>query len=225
MFRRNFVLASSSFLLFSPTQSLSNEFSALTEFDIMWRDLNIGYSKITVSGKNQKFYTDIDVLINVKLLGFNFFHYKLNCSEEWKNKKLISISSFSKSNNSKYFVEGQRVENGFKVKGSAFEGVLEDNIGTTSYFTPDFLKRKVWLSTQDGKPLEINSNLISKEKISVLEDIEEVNNFEIRGDLQLNLLYNSSNEWVGSTFTAGGSTVSFILKRKEGNINNIWNML
>tara|TARA_B100000900_G_scaffold200059_1_gene169616 strand:- start:652 stop:1329 length:678 start_codon:yes stop_codon:yes gene_type:complete len=225
MFRRNFFLTSSSFLLFSSISSFSNELSALTHFDIIWRDLNIGHSKIAVTKKNQKFFTTIDVLINVKLFGFNFFHYKLNCSEEWENKQLISISSFSKSNNAKYFVEGKRVKNGFKVKGSAFEGILEKNIGTTSYFTPDFLKRKIWLSTQDGKPLKINSNFISKEKISILKTKKEVNNFEITGDLQLNLVYSSNDEWLGSTFKAGGSIVSFNLKRKEGNINNIWNML
>ena len=55
--------------------------------------------------------------------------------------------------------------------------------------------------------------------------MKKVNNYEVNGDLQLNLLYDSNNEWVGSTFVAGGSTVSFILKRKEGNINDIWNML
>jgi len=225
MFRRNFFLTSSSFLLFSSLPSSGNDLSALTHFDIIWRDINIGHSRISVNKRNQKFFTNIDVFIDVTLFGFNFFYYKLNCSEEWKDKQLISIKSFSKSNDKEYFVKGKKVENGFKVTGSAFEGILKNNIGTTSYFTPDFLERKIWLSTQDGKPLEVNSELISSEKISILDNMKKVNNYEVNGDLQLNLLYDSNNEWVGSTFVAGGSTVSFILKRKEGNINDIWNML
>ena len=225
MHRRDFFLFSSSFVFLPSYQIFSKEQIASTVFNIIWRDLNIGYSKIVLEKINQTILTNIEVFISVNLLGLNLFNYKLNCKEEWRNKKLISISSNCRSNNKTFYVNGKKVKKGFKINGSAFKGIVNDDIATTSYFTPDFLRRKIWISTQDGTPYKINSNLISKEDILIFNKITDVKRFEIKGDLELDLLYNSNDEWVGCNFNAGGSKVTFTLKEKIGNINTIWNNL
>ena len=92
----------------------------------------------------------VDVEIKPKFLGLKFMKYTLNNREVWKKRKLISLDSNSSWFGKKYFVKGQREKNGFRIDGSAFSGVIKDNFATTSYFTPDFLKRKTWISTQDG---------------------------------------------------------------------------
>ena len=222
MLRRDFTLALSSFFLLPTNPAFSKEEEARTVFSIIWRDINIGYSKIYVEKKKQTLFTHIDVLINVKLFGLNLFNYKLKCIEEWREKRLISISSNCKSNNETFYVNGQIFKNGFKINGSGFKGVVNGEVATTSYFTPDFLDRKIWISTQDGTPLKIKSKLISNEKISILEKTLNVKKFEIVGDLELDLIYSSENEWVGSKFDAGGSEVTFVMKEKKGNIHNIW---
>ena len=73
-----------------------------------------------------------------------------------------------------------------KIKNSAFSGIIKDKFATTSYFTPDFLKRRVWLSTQDGTPLEIKTRKLKNKKnyVKIQEKILQIQNEYKKGDNQ-----------------------------------------
>ena len=113
-------------------------------------------------------------------------------------------------------------KDGFRIEGSAFSGVIKDNFATTSYFTPDFLKRKTWISTQDGTPLEIKTRKLKNKKVSFNDKNYLVTEWEISGDLELTLQYDEQKNWVGSGFTVGNYPASFILNYRKNNIHKIW---
>ena len=119
-------------------------------------------------------------------------------------------------------MNGERTVNGFEIDGSAFSGVLKGNPATTSYFTPDFLKRSVWISTQNGRPLEVQCTKIEEAQIKTPMGNISATNWKVSGDLNLNLFYDKNNEWVGSKFRAGGSDTTFILHKKIGRNHKIW---
>ena len=122
----------------------------------------------------------------------------------------------------RYYVKGQREEGGFRIEGSAFSGVIKDTFATTSYFTPEFLKRRIWVSTQDGTPLEIKTRKLKNKKVSFNDKNYSVTEWEISGDLELTLQYDEQKNWVGSGFTVGNYPASFILNNRKNNIHKIW---
>ena len=99
---------------------------------------------------------------------------------------------------------------------------IKNNFATTSYFTPDFLKRKTWISTQDGTPLEIETRRLKNKKVIFNDKTYSVKEWEISGDLDLTLQYDEKNNWVGSSFTVGNYPAKFTLNNRKNNIHKIW---
>ena len=101
MDRRTF-LTTTPILLYTPNilfggVTKNNEGSR--EFKILWRNMNVGYSSIKAYLDGQKFRTEIEVKLTVKLFGITFYSYSLENSEVWERGNLIELNSQSKENN------------------------------------------------------------------------------------------------------------------------------
>ena len=120
------------------------------------------------------------------------------------------------------FVKGIRKKNGFSIEGSKYSGLVEGNPATTSYFSPEFLKRKTWISTQDGDPLSVSATKIGPDMAKTVNGEIPATLWKISGDLDLDLLYAKDGKWLGSRFYAGGSQAEFLLQKSEGNMHSLW---
>ena len=221
MERRNFLISSILSLGLISQKAYSSAAPSLG-FDVLLNDEIVGYSNITHRKLKSGLEVLVDVEITPKLLGLKFMKYTLINREIWKKKKLMSIDANSSWFGKKYFVKGQREKDGFRIDGSAFSGVIKDSFATTSYFTPDFLNRRVWISTQDGTPLEIKTQKLKNKKIVFNNKNYSINEWKISGDLDLTLQYDERNNWVGSSFTVGNYPANFILNNRKNNIHTIW---
>ena len=222
MYRRQFLIGLTSFGFSIVPSTVIASKNAGTVFNILWRDIDVGYSSLNLIKNGSNLIVKVDVKIDVSLLGLRLFSYSLNCKEIWKNKELLSLKSKVVMGKKYEYVNGERTLNGFEIDGSAFSGTLKGNLATTSYFTPDFLKRNVWISTQNGRPLEVKCTKIGEAKLDTPKGKITATNWKVSGDLNLNLFYDKNNEWVGSKFRAGGSDTTFILHKKIGRNHKIW---
>ncbi len=222
MKRRHFLISSIFSLGLTTQQALSSTAKTSLSFDVILNDEMVGYSNLTHRKLRNGLEVAVDVEIVPKFLGLKFMKYTLKNREVWKNKELISIDANSSWFGKKYFVKGKREGSDFSVQGSAFSGTIKDKFATTSYFTPDFLKRRVWLSTQDGTPLEIKTRKLKNKKILFNDKNYTVREWEISGDLELTLQYDEQNNWVGSSFTVGNYPARFTLNDRKNNIHKLW---
>ena len=222
MERRHFLISSVLSLGLISQQAHASTPKTSLSFDVLLNEEIVGYSNLTYKKLKNGLEVLVDVEIIPKFLGLKFMKYTLKNREVWKNKKLISIDANSSWFGKRYYVKGQREEGGFRIEGSAFSGVIKDTFATTSYFTPEFLKRKIWVSTQDGTPLEIKTRKLKNKKVSFNDKNYSVTEWEISGDLELTLQYDEQKNWVGSGFTVGNYPASFILNNRESNIHKIW---
>ncbi len=222
MKRRYFLISSILSLGFVSQRVFSSTAKTSLSFDVVLNDEIVGYSNLTHRKLKNGLEVVVDVEIVPKFLGLKFMKYTLKNREVWKNKELISIDANSSWFGKKYFVKGLREGSDFFVQGSAFSGIIKDKFSTTSYFTPDFLKRRVWLSTQDGTPLEIKTRKLKNKKILFNDKSYSVREWEISGDLELTLQYDEHNNWVGSSFTVGNYPAHFTLNDRKNNIHKLW---
>ena len=222
MERRHFLISSILSLGLFSQQAYGSTPKTSVSFDVILNGEIVGYSNLTHKKLKNGLEVLVDVEITPKFLGLKFMKYTLTNREVWKSKKLISIDANSSWFGKRYYVKGQREEGGFRIEGSAFSGVIKDTFATTSYFTPEFLKRKIWVSTQDGTPLEIKTRKLKNKKVSFNDKNYSVTEWEISGDLELTLQYDEQKNWVGSGFTVGKYPASFILNNRESNIHKIW---
>ena len=222
MERRHFLISSVLSLGLISQQAYGSTANTYMSFDVQLNDEIVGYSTLTHKKLKNGLEVLVDVEITPKFLGLKFMKYTLKNREVWKKKKLISIDANSSWFGKRYYVKGQREEVGFRIEGSAFSGVIKETFATTSYFTPEFLKRSIWVSTQDGTPLEIKTRKLKDKKVSFNDKNYSVTEWEISGDLELTLQYDEQKNWVGSGFTVGNYPASFILNNRNNNIHKIW---
>ena len=222
MKRRHFLISSLFSLGLIAQRSYSSTADPSLGFDVILNDEIVGHSNLT----HRKLKSGLEVLVSVeitpKFLGLKFMKYTLRNREIWKKKELISIDANSSWFGKKYYVRGEREKDGFRIDGSAFSGLIKDNFATTSYFTPEFLKRRIWVSTQDGTPLEVKTRKLKSKKVSFNDKAYSVKEWVISGDLDLTLQYDEYNNWVGSSFTVGNYPANFTLNNRKNNIHKIW---
>ena len=222
MERRHFLISSVLSLGLISQQAYCLTPNSSVNFDVLLNDEIVGYSNLTHKKLKDGLEVLIDVEITPKFLGLKFMKYTLKNREVWKKKKLMSIDANSSWFGKRYYVKGQREKGGFRIEGSAFSGVIKDTFATTSYFTPEFLKRRIWVSTQDGTPLEIKTRKLRNKKVSFNDKNYSITEWEISGDLELTLQYDQEKNWVGSGFTVGNYPARFILNNRKNNIHKIW---
>ncbi len=210
----------SSFAGIYPTISLAEQ--ASTYFSLAWRGLDVGYSKINLEKRGKTLVANVDVELSVKIFSFDAFSYKLKNQETWESETLIKIRSETLVGKKKEFAKGKRTTKGFKIEGSKFSGIIKGNPATTSYFSPDFLKRKIWISTQDGDPLSVSASRIGPDNAKSAKGDVPAILWKVTGDLELDLLYSKEGKWLGSRFYAGGSQAEFILNSSNGNMHSLW---
>ena len=222
MKRRNLIIGASSSIFTGLYPLVTLAETASTNFSLLWRGLDVGFSNIKLKRSGKKVIANIEVKISVKILNFDAFSYNLKNEEVWESGILTKINSETIIGKKTEFVSGKRKKNGFNIEGSKFSGLVEGNPATTSYFSPEFLKRKIWISTQDGDPLSVSATKIGPDIAKSINGEIPATLWKISGDLDLDLLYAEDGKWLGSRFYAGGSQAEFLLKKSVGNMHSLW---
>jgi len=220
--RRNFIMGSGSTIFTGLYPVVTFAETASTYFSLLWRGLDVGFSSIKIKRSGKRVVANIEVKISVKVLNFDAFSYNLKNEEVWESGILKKISSETIIGKKVEFVKGIRKKNGFNIEGSKYSGLVGGNPATTSYFSPEFLKRKTWISTQDGDPLSVSATKIGPDMAKATNGEIPATLWKISGDLDLDLLYGEDGKWLGSRFYAGGSQAEFLLQKSVGNMHSLW---
>ncbi len=222
--RRNFLLTTAS-MLFAPSIVLGaskEEAEASRQFLVKWKSADIGKSSVKVIRSHNTLRTEVDVNLEVKIFGIKFYSYSLKNRELWREGQLIKLESEAEENKKKVRLFVRKKENKLYIEGSKFNGVIPKNAATTSYFTSDFLFKKVWINTHDGKPLEVDFKNTGKENISTFTGERLAKKWVNSGDLDLSLFYDDKGDWIGSSFPVRGEEASMLLTAEKNSINYLW---
>ena len=222
--RRTFLFTAST-VLSAPSLVLSSQTFATEanrEFLVKWRNMAIGSSNIRVKRDQKKLRAEIDVNLVVKIFGITFYSYSLKNRELWEEGQLIKLTSEAQENKKTDQLSVHKKANNLHIKGSKFTGEISENAATTSYFTSDFLLRKIWINTHNGKPLNVDFMASGEENISTFSGDRVAKKWVNSGDLDLSLFYDANGDWIGSSFPVRGEQATMILNKEKNSINDLW---
>ena len=222
--RRTFLFTAST-VLSAPSLVLSSQTFATEanrEFLVKWRNMAIGSSNIRVKRDQKKLRAEIDVNLVVKIFGITFYSYSLKNRELWEEGQLIKLTSEAQENKKKDQLSVHKKANNLHIKGSKFTGEISENAATTSYFTSDFLLRRLWINTHNGKPLNVDFMASGEENISTFSGERIAKKWVNSGDLDLSLFYDANGDWIGSSFPVRGEQATMILNKEKNSINDLW---
>ena len=222
--RRTFLFTAST-VLSAPSLVLSSQTFATEanrEFLVKWRNMAIGSSNIRVKRDQKKLRAEIDVNLVVKIFGITFYSYSLKNRELWEEGQLIKLTSEAQENKKTDQLSVHKKANNLHIEGSKFTGEISENAATTSYFTSDFLLRKIWINTHNGKPLNVDFMASGEENISTFSGDRVAKKWVNSGDLDLSLFYDANGDWIGSSFPVRGEQATMILNKEKNSINDLW---
>lgn len=205
--RRNALLGMGAALAF-PTPALAK--SASRDYLITFGKSKVGKSAVSVSTKGSRVTVKYSISTKANLLVVKY-KYGLQATEVWEDGRLLTLKSSAFENDRKFSVTGKAVSGGFQVDGSKFQGLIKGNPGTTSYWTPEVIKRKTWISSQSGRPLNVTIKKRSGEVIATPAGNVECSVYHCTGlKRDMELYYDARGEWIGNEVRAFGSAARLL---------------
>jgi hypothetical protein len=179
-------------------------------FALLRGSKQIGSKTLTVSRAGSATEVAIDIAIKVRILGIPAYDYRLSSRETWVDGRLQSLSAETSDNGEAAFARASRNGGTLAVEGSGYTGTVEGNPATTTYWSQAFLSRNVWISTQSGQPLSVSVSNRGAATFPVGGADVAATRWSVSGDIgALDLFYDESGEWIGSTFEARGQQARF----------------
>ena len=125
---------------------------ASREFEVLRDGAPIGRQITTVSRQGEALEVTVRVRLLVKVLGIGAYRYELDSRERWEGGRLVSLEGETNDDGEAQVArvrrEGERL-----ISSGSWSGEIPDDAATTTYWTPAFLQRGTWISTQTGRPL------------------------------------------------------------------------
>ncbi|WP_339949962.1 DUF6134 family protein [uncultured Albimonas sp.] len=191
-----------------PRVGLAAEGTAARSFEVLRDGGPIGRQTTTVTRNGDALEVTVRVRLLVKVLGIGAYRYELDSAERWEGGRLVSLDGETNDDGAKEVARVRR-EGGRLVSSGTWSGELPDEAATTTYWTPAFLDRGVWISTQTGRPLSVSVAKAGPAEIPGPSGPLAVERWQVSGDIDLALFYDARGEWMGSAFDAGGATAQF----------------
>lgn len=201
--RRGFV-AGGALALAAPTLAFAST-AATRTFRVMRDGSDIGFHKIAVTRSGADVQVAIDIELKVKFLGITAYRYEMANREVWRDGMMVSMDSKSNDDGDPAFSRVKAAAGKLEVEGSVFSGVVDGDSASTTYWTKEFLNRKLWISTADGDPLKVEPKPAGAGEIGGIA----TEKWAIGGDMSIDLHY-ANDEWVSVRFDAGGEDAIYL---------------
>lgn len=190
----------------------------------LFRDrARIGEKSVSVARDGNRVDVETSIAIEVRLLGITAYRYSLSARESWVGGQLQTLRAETNDNGTAHFARGERRGGVLRVDGSEFSGEVGGRPATTSYWSPAFLERPVWISTQDGRLLNVRVANRGSTTFPTASGDVPATRWEISGDLTgLMLYYDAAGEWLGTEFPARGATARFVTTARGPALTPLW---
>lgn len=176
----------------------------------IWRGGDeIGVQTVQLFRAGERLRVEIGIDIRVKLLGITVYRYGMRNVEHWAGGRLMDLSARTDDDGTAHSVTVVRRDAVLDVAGSGFQGEVAGDAATTTYWSPDFLRRGVWISTHDGTPLKVSAARRGIRPVALAAGTVEAEGWSVAGDLTLDLFY-AGGEWVANHFAARGQQARIV---------------
>ncbi|NOR62137.1 MAG: hypothetical protein GQ535_06545 [Rhodobacteraceae bacterium] len=196
--------------------------SATRQFAVYLGRKKVGDSSVRLSRSGSRVDAEIEVSLHLSILGLINFDYQLSNRESWQDGVLQEMRSRTNNNGPIEYANASRTGRGLEMDGSGYQGIIEGNPATTSYFTSDFLERRTWINTQNGKVFTPSIGRVGAANFTTAEGETPCTRYALRDGVNSDLYYDSNFEWMGSSFSVAGRTARIAMSSRGGSLNRIW---
>jgi len=182
---------------------------------------DIGSHSISVKRAGSDIQVAIDIELKVKILGITAYRYEMANREIWRDGKIVSMDSKSNDDGDPHFCRIAQAGGELEVNGSVWSGRVPDTSVSTTYWSYDFLKSPLWVSTADGDPLKVVTKKVGPAEVQGPSGPISTEKWVVSGDMDIDLHY-VDREWVGLRFDAGGEDAIYLPGDVAPTMRGVW---
>lgn len=185
--------------------------AAQREFAVFRGNSDIGRHRIALERDGDTVELSVDVDLVVRVLGIAAFRYSMTNRETWRDGLLIAGDSDVNNDGRRRRVITRREGDRLIVDSPDFGGAAPGDLATTTYFTPDFLEREPWLSTDSGDLFEVRASQVGDVEVETADGRVSATRWHVRdgGVFDVMLDYDARGEWISVSFDANGTPARY----------------
>lgn len=220
MLTRRGLMAGAAALAASPVRAESAE----RRFTILRGGTDVGRHDVRITREGDALAVAIDVEIVVRVLGIAAYRYEMTNRERWRGGLLQSVDCAVNDDGRRKTVRVAREGGGLAVDASFYSGAAPSDAATTTYFTPAFLERRRWISTDSG---ELYAMTVARDGSAEIETAAgRVTCARWRAtngsDFDVRLFYDAAGEWASVAFDAGGEPAVYVPDALDDGFARLW---
>jgi hypothetical protein len=221
---RRAALAGAGALLLPAAVGASSSLRAERRFTILRAGSDIGRHAITLEKRDGAHHLAVDVDIVVRILGIAAYRYEMRNREVWRDGRLVSIDCNVNDDGTRKTVRATATPDGVEIDGSGFSGLAPAPVATTTYFTPDFLERPRWISTDNGEVYPMQVTRSGDERVETAAGPVDATRWRAVGgaDFDATLFYDARGEWVSIAFDASGEPARYVADDVASSFAAVW---
>ena len=184
-------------------------------FKVFLNERFLGHHNFLVSETMAGHQVASEASFEFKLMFITAFRYQHSVREQWQGDCLSAVESTTQENRNRYAVEAIRAGADLNVRSrvndTAFAGMLSGCIGSFAYWNPRIvLGARQLLNVQTGEYVDVRSDYLGEEQITAGGKAITARKFRLQArDLNIDLWYSASNEWLGLESTESGRTLRY----------------
>jgi hypothetical protein len=185
--------------------------SARREFAVLRGGTDIGRHSIALSRDGADLRVEVDVELVVRVLGIAAYRYEMTNRELWRGGVLVSGESVVNDDGRRKRVVSRREGDALMVESPDFTGRAPGDVATTTYFTPAFIDRAPWLSTDSGELLRVRASRSGAVTVETGDGPVQATRWRVTdgGEFDVLLDYDGRGEWISVSFDGRGERVVY----------------
>ncbi len=194
-------------------------------FTILRGRSDIGRHEVLLTRDGPDLRAEIDIEIVVRILGIAAYRYEMTNREHWRDGMLQSIDSRVNDDGRRKQVRAERGADGLMVRSDFYEGPAPAEAASTTYFTPAFLARDVWISTDSGELYDIAVTGLGEAPVRTKRGEVFCRGHRAQGgeDFDVRLFYDERGEWASVEFDASGEPARYVADDLDDSLTAVWN--
>ena len=206
--KNNIIYAIATCLFIVSFSSHARSEDDLTESKRSWNFIayldnsEIGYHNFEVNISDSKTTVKTQAEFDVTFMFIPVFKYEHSNFEVWNNGCLVKLNSTTNNDGEDLFVELSNSDGITQIETTSKKLSKRDCVRSFAYWNEELIKSNVLMNTQSGELLDVTHKLVGTEKILINDKLVDTQRYQLQGkdeqgiDIDINLWYNTNNQWV-----------------------------
>lgn len=182
-------------------------------FRALWNGSSIGEHRVTFQMDGDRLTVETHVDIAVKVLFFNVYSLKHDAHEIWRSGRLVSVTSATERDGTRFNISGEAVEGGFRILGAGGPFLAEEHFLTTNSLWDSRIVRETRLiDVQYGGEVGLVAKFLGDERIDTPLGHVRASRYQlIMPHYAGSVFYDGNQRWVKALIELKGETIEYAL--------------